>query len=93
MSADGRDGPDILSFECYSFESDIEMYSHRQLHHVQPMKLLYHLTDHTVSLIEPHVPNSSILKVVILFYHHVYKSQQVICSELLFIFASFISRS
>uniref|UniRef100_A0A0R3RZ53 RNA_lig_T4_1 domain-containing protein n=1 Tax=Elaeophora elaphi TaxID=1147741 RepID=A0A0R3RZ53_9BILA len=56
------DRPDVLSFECYSFEPDTEMYSHRQLHHIQPMKLLYHLTDHTVSLIEPHIPNSSILQ-------------------------------
>ncbi|KAL3990368.1 hypothetical protein ACH3XW_31465 [Acanthocheilonema viteae] len=56
------DRPDVLSFECYSCEPDIETYSHRQLHHIQPMKLLYHLTDHTISLIEPHVPNNSILQ-------------------------------
>ncbi|MCP9263128.1 hypothetical protein DINM_006474 [Dirofilaria immitis] len=56
------DRPDVLSFECYSFEPDTEVYSHRQFHHIQPMKLLYHLTDHTISLIEPHIPNNSILQ-------------------------------
>ncbi|EJD76584.1 hypothetical protein LOAG_16528 [Loa loa] len=56
------DRTDVLSFECYSFEPDTETYFHHQLHHIQPMKLLYHLNDHTISLIEPHVPNNSILQ-------------------------------
>ncbi|VDK62403.1 unnamed protein product [Onchocerca ochengi] len=56
-----NDKPDILSFECYSFQPDPETHFHRQLHYIQPMKLLYHLSDNTVSLIEPHVPNNTIL--------------------------------
>ncbi|VDM16453.1 unnamed protein product, partial [Wuchereria bancrofti] len=56
------DTPDVLSFECYSFEPDTEKYLHQQLLHIEPMKLLYHLSDHTISLIEPHVPNNAILQ-------------------------------
>ncbi|VDN00863.1 unnamed protein product [Thelazia callipaeda] len=36
---------DVLSFECYSFESESQTYPH--LHRIKPMKLLYHLKDHT----------------------------------------------
>ncbi|VDO12654.1 unnamed protein product [Brugia timori] len=65
------DRPDILSFECYSFEPNTEKYLHQQLLYIQPMKLLYHLSDHTISLIEPHVPNNVILQ------GHIFTHQRV----------------
>ncbi|KAK6112667.1 hypothetical protein QQG55_48555 [Brugia pahangi] len=65
------DRPDILSFECYSFEPNTEKYLHQQLLYIQPMKLLYHLSDHTISLIEPHVPNNVILR------GHIFTHQRV----------------
>lgn len=52
-----------LSFECYSFEPEAGTCKGRSLLQIKPMKLLYHMNDQSLSLVEPHTPNNSILDV------------------------------
>ncbi|VDN59199.1 unnamed protein product [Dracunculus medinensis] len=49
-----------LIFNMLSPESGI--YSNEQIHRIRPMKLIYHLTDDSITLNEPVVPNSGMLQ-------------------------------
>lgn len=62
----------VLTFDCYLAEAESGIYSNEQIHRIRPMKLIYHLTDDSITLNEPVVPNSGMLQVKFDFFAKIF---------------------